>query len=199
MGLKLRTVLTGGIASGKSSACKILKEYGFSIIDADDIAHKILADNTDKIVEIFGKEYVKNGVVDRKKLGKLVFSDKEKKELLESILHKKIYESIAIEAKKLTKLKKPYIVDIPLFFEKDGVYEAELTAVVYSPKEQQLKRLMKRMGLNEEEAKKRLDAQIDIEVKRQKADIVIDNSKDLTHLQNEIKKFVEILKEKYAY
>ncbi|MDR2341944.1 MAG: dephospho-CoA kinase [Campylobacteraceae bacterium] len=198
MDLRLKIVLTGGIASGKSSVCKILRTHGFFIIDADDIAHKVLNENTDKIAAIFGKEYVKNGAADRKKLGKLVFSDKVKKEFLESILHKGIYETIAKEAENFEKLKKPYIADIPLFFEKDGVYKADLVVVVYASKEQQLKRLMERMNLSEKEAKSRLDAQIDIEIKKQKADIVIDNSKDSMHLYQEVKKFIDILKEKYA-
>ncbi|MDR1460607.1 MAG: dephospho-CoA kinase [Campylobacteraceae bacterium] len=198
MSLRLKIVLTGGIASGKSSVSERLKKSGFSIIDADDIAHEVLADNVDKIAKVFGEEYVKNSVVDRKKLGELVFADKEKKELLESILHKEIYKKIAKAAKILEELKKPYIVDIPLFFEKEEIYEADLTIVVYAPKEQQLVRLMKRASLSEREANNRLDAQMDIEIKKQKADIVVDNSKDLMHLQKETNKLIKILKEKYA-
>ncbi|MDR0580323.1 MAG: dephospho-CoA kinase [Campylobacteraceae bacterium] len=198
MDLRLKIVLTGGIASGKSSVCEILKTHGFFIIDADDIAHKVLNESANKIAAIFGKEYVKNGIVDRKKLGKLVFSDKAEKELLECILHKGIYQTIAKEAKNFEELKKPYVADIPLFFEKGGVYKADLVVVVYASREQQIERLMKRMDLSEEEAKSRLDAQIDIEIKKQKADVVIDNSKDLIHLYQEVKKIINILKEKYA-
>ncbi|MDR0408220.1 MAG: dephospho-CoA kinase [Campylobacteraceae bacterium] len=198
MSLKLKIVLTGGIAVGKSSVAKILKEYGFFIIDADDIAHKALTDNIDKIIKFFGKEYVMNGVVDRKKLGELIFADKVKKELLESILHKNIYEKIAKEAKMLEESKKPYVADIPLFFEKENVYKADLIVVVYASKEQQLARLMTHVNLSEKEAENRLKAQIDIEIKKQKADIVVDNSKDLAHLRRETEKLVKILREKYA-
>ncbi|MDR3177909.1 MAG: dephospho-CoA kinase [Campylobacteraceae bacterium] len=196
MSLKLKIVLTGGIAAGKSSVGEILKKRGFYIVDADDIAHKVLSDNVEKIAEIFGGEYIENKEVNRKKLGELVFADREKKELLEAVLHEGIYERIAKEVEKLERSKKPYVVDIPLFFEKEGVYKADLVAVVYAPKEEQLKRLMRRMNLSEKEAENRLNAQIDIETKRQKADIVIDNSKDLTHLRKEAEKFIEILKEK---
>lgn len=194
----MKIVLTGGIAVGKSSVAKILKEYGFFIIDADDIAHKALTDNIDKIIKFFGKEYVMNGVVDRKKLGELIFADKVKKELLESILHKNIYEKIAKEAKMLEESKKPYVADIPLFFEKENVYKADLIVVVYASKEQQLARLMTHVNLSEKEAENRLKAQIDIEIKKQKADIVVDNSKDLAHLRRETEKLVKILREKYA-
>jgi dephospho-CoA kinase len=198
MSLELEIVLTGGIASGKSSVIEELRKSGFSIIDADDIAHKILARSANKIAEIFGEEYVKNGIVDRKRLGELIFANIEKKELLESILHKDIYEKIAKEAKIFEKLQKPYVADIPLFFEKKDIYKADLTIVVYATREQQLTRLMARANLSEKEAKNRLNAQIDIEIKRQKADIIVDNSKDLTHLRKETKKLIKTLKEKYA-
>jgi dephospho-CoA kinase len=73
-----------------------------------------------------------------------------------------------------------------------------MRVVVYTPKETQLQRLVNREGLSFEDAQKRIDSQMDIEVKKQKADWVIDNSKDLKHLQAEVEKFVDFIRGEYV-
>ena len=190
--------LTGSIATGKSTVCNLLKLYGLRIIDADEVAHKILDEEAQTIARLFGKEYVVDGKVDRKRLGKRIFGFKEDRLKLEKLLHPKIKQAILQEAKHQERFKVPYIVDIPLFFETRNYPEITKVAVVYAPKELQLLRLTKRDRLSQEEAKKRIALQIDIEQKRAWADYVIDNSKDLKYLQNEVEKFVERLKDEYA-
>ncbi|WP_200762937.1 dephospho-CoA kinase [Nitrosophilus alvini] len=194
---KYAIALTGGIASGKSTVSSLLKLYGFSVIDADKIAHEVLDTQKDKIAEIFGSEYIKEGRVDRKALGKLIFSDKEAKKKLENLLHPIIRKRIEEESRKLERFKIPYFIDIPLFYETKA-YPIKETVVVYAPAEQQIKRLVEREGYTPEEAKKRVDAQIDIEEKKRRADYVIDNSKDLKHLQKECEEFIKTIKRKYA-
>jgi dephospho-CoA kinase len=189
--LKNAICLTGGIASGKSSACSLLKLYGFRVIDADKIAHEVLESQADTIASTFGSEYVVNGKVDRKALGKLVFANKAEREKLEAIVHPKIKEQVVAQALKQEELGKPYIVDLPLFFEREGVYDIDKVVVVYTPQETQLERLIKREGLSETEAKQRIDAQLPIELKKEKATFVIDNSKDLAHLQRECERVKE--------
>ncbi|BDY13153.1 dephospho-CoA kinase [Hydrogenimonas cancrithermarum] len=184
MAFKHAVALTGGIASGKSTACNLLKLYGLRIIDADAIARQILDDEADAVAELFGDEYVADGKVDRKRLGQLIFSDKEARKQLEVLLHPKIREEIVRQSEVQDRLGGPYIVDIPLFFE-TGSYPIEKVIVVYAPRETQKKRLIEREGLGEEEAEARLNAQIDIEEKRKKATWVIDNSQNLKHLQRE--------------
>ncbi len=188
--------LTGGIATGKSTVCNILKLYGFSIIDADKIAHLVLEEQKEKIAQIFGEKYIKNGKVDRKTLGKLIFNNQEAKKTLENLLHPLIKQKIQEESLKLEKYQVPYIVDIPLFFETKN-YPIKKVVVVYAPKEIQLKRLTEREKLSEEEAKKRVNAQMDIEDKKTLATYLIDNSKDLKHLQKEIDIFVEKVKNEF--
>ena len=95
---KYAIALTGGIATGKSTVCNILKLYGFSIIDADEISHKVLEEQKEKIAKIFGKEYIKDNKVDRVALGKLIFSDKNSKKLLENLLHPLIKKTIEKES-----------------------------------------------------------------------------------------------------
>lgn len=181
--------LTGGISTGKSTVCNLLKLHGFLTIDADKIAHKLLDENSSKIEEMFGKEYVKNGKVLRKELGKIIFSNEENKLKLEALLHPLIKEEIIKESKIYEEQNKPYFVDIPLFFEKMH-YPISKSLVIYTPKELQIQRLMKRDNIDEKEAKLKISNQMDIEEKRKLANIVIDNSKDLKHLQNEVERVI---------
>ncbi|MFY4782912.1 dephospho-CoA kinase [Aliarcobacter butzleri] len=181
--------LTGGISTGKSTVCNLLKLHGFLTIDADKIAHKLLDENSSKIEEMFGKEYVENGKVLRKELGKIIFSNEENKLKLEALLHSLIKEEIIKESKIYEEQNKPYFVDIPLFFEKMH-YPISKSLVIYTPKELQIQRLMKRDNIDEKEAKLKISNQMDIEEKRKLANIVIDNSKDLKHLQNEVERVI---------
>ena len=189
--MKNAIVLTGGIATGKSTASALMQLFGFRVIDADKIAHEVLDNSILEIEEAFGKEYIKDYKVDRKALGALVFADANKRAKLEAIVHPKIKDEILAKAKEQEKLGKPYLIDIPLFFEREGAYNIEKSIVVYAPFELQLKRLMQRDSLSKEEAMQRIKAQLPIEVKKQKATFLIDNSKDLTHLQKECERVKE--------
>ena len=194
--MKNAIVLTGGIASGKSTVSSLMQLFGFRVIDADKIAHDVLNSSSSKIASTFGDEYVNSGVVNRKKLGSLVFANKDKRLELEAIVHPKIRAEILEQASKQEKLGKPYFIDIPLFFERKGAYDIEKVLVVYTPKEIQLERLIKREGLSEEEATQRVNAQLPIDSKRDKATYLIDNSKNLAHLQSECERVKEeILKD----
>ncbi len=184
MAFDYAVALTGGIATGKSSATVILSLYGFRFIDADKIAHAMLDQQYQKTAELFGADYVVNEKVDRVKLGKLVFADTHKRKMLEALLHPLIYDEIVRLSEEQEKFKKPYIVDIPLFFE-NRRYPIKRSVVCYAPKSTQIERLMKRDGYTEEEALRRVESQMDIEEKRKLATYVIDNSKDLKQLQNE--------------
>ncbi len=184
MAFEYAVVLTGGIATGKSTVAKIFKEFGFKIIDADKIAHKTLDKSQDKIIELFGKEYVVDGKVDRKALGRLIFANKDKKLKLENLLHPLIFSEIENQSIELDREKKPYLVDIPLFFESSR-YPIKKSIVVYIPKELQLQRLIKRDGITKEEALQRINSQLPIDEKRQRATYIIDNQKDLEALQQE--------------
>ena len=181
--------LTGGISTGKSTVCNLFKLHGFLTIDADLIAHRLLDENSNKIASMFGEQYVQNGKVLRKELGKIIFSNEENKLKLESLLHPLIKEQIIKESKIFEEQNKPYFVDIPLFFEKMS-YPIPKSLVIYTPKELQIQRLMKRDNIDENEAKLKISNQMDIEEKRKLADMVIDNSQNLKHLQNEVERII---------
>lgn len=181
--------LTGGISTGKSTVCNLFKLHGFLTIDADKIAHRLLDENSHKIATMFGEQYVENGKVLRKELGKIIFSNEENKLKLEALLHPLIKEEIIKESKIFEEQNKPYFVDIPLFFEKMH-YPISKSLVIYTPKNLQIERLMKRDNISEEEAKLKISNQMDIEKKRKLADMVIDNSQNLKHLQNEVERII---------
>ena len=185
MAFEKATVLTGGIATGKSSVANLFLKDGFSVIDADKVAHRMLELHQDKVIELFGSEYLLDQKIDRKKLGALIFSNRDERKRLESLLHPLIYKEIERESRALDRLNLPYLIDIPLFFENEGRYPIKDIIVVYTSPEIQLERLIHRDGSTLEEAQQRIDAQVSIEEKRLKATYLIDNTKALKHLQDE--------------
>ena len=191
-------VITGVIGSGKSTVVNLLRVYGFSIIDADEIAHRALDESIDEIKSEFGSEFIKDNKVDRKSLGSLVFSDSKAKKKLENILHPLIKEQIFAEASRLESSNYPYFIDLPLYFEKSPVYdEFQSVCVVYAPEQICLKRIIERNNLDFNEARLRLESQISIEKKREIATYIIDNSSDLKHLNLEVNSFIATLKARY--
>lgn len=185
-------VITGSIASGKSTVVNLLKERGFSVIDADLIAHEQLEICKCEIVKTFGEQILdETGRIDRKKLGAIVFREPKKLKNLERILHLKIKAEILSKASQIERLERVYFIDIPLFFEKKERYaEFKNVAVIYAPKELLLSRLMSRNALSLEDAKARVELQIDIEQKREMANYLIDNSGDRENLELELEKFL---------
>lgn len=194
---KYAVVLTGSISTGKSTVLKLFSSWGIDSIDADKIAHEILEEQSGKIADMFGESLIVEGKVDRKALGTIVFSDAGKRQELEALLHPLIYNEIERLAIEKDRLGKPYLVDIPLFFE-GGRYPIKKSLVVYATVEQQLDRLMNREGYSRKEALDRISTQIPVEEKRKMATYVIDNSGTLTHLKQECERVKEeILSDSY--
>ena len=196
MAYEYAIALTGGIATGKSTVASLLALNGMRVIDADSISHKILDNSKEWVRETFGDVYVTNNKVDRAKLGSYIFSHADAKKELESYLHPKIKAEIERQSEKQDTFKFPYLIDIPLFFE-NGNYPIKDSVVVYTPAEIQLERFMKRNGYSREESLKRIASQLPIDAKKEKATWVIDNSKNLKHLQDEVENFVTTIKQLY--
>jgi len=191
MNISKCVVITGSIGCGKTSVCNILKERGYAIIDADTISRSVAEDSADEIKSAFGEEYIKNGRLDRQKLGALIFQNKNAKEKLEAIMHPKIKNAIFEKVWELEKEKNIYFVDIPLFYENQNYSELSPIAVVYAPVQTQLERLIARNGISESDAKNMIAAQIDIEIKKEKADFIIDNSGHKDKLDDKVNNFLE--------
>lgn len=173
--------LTGGIASGKSTVSKHFKALHVPVIDADIIARKVMEPGEPtlkKVVDAFGQDILMNdGTLNRKQLGELVFGHPEKLEHLNKLVQNAIYKKILSEKEEYISQGVPLLVlDIPLLFEANYEEEVDEIMVVYSTYENQLKRLMKRNHLSEAEANARIQSQLSLDIKKEKADSVIDNN-----------------------
>ncbi len=173
--------LTGGIATGKSTITQMFQKQGIPVIDSDLIAKQIVEVKEPayyKIIEAFGEDVLLcTGPINRKKLATIVFNDDEKRQKLNSIVHPSVRRVIETEVKKYKILGNNIIVlDVPLLFESRFNKLCDVTIVVYTDPETQLSRLMMRDNLAQEDAKKRIDAQLDIKEKIRLADFTIDNS-----------------------
>jgi len=190
-------VLTGGIACGKSTVSRLLSLAGFIIIDADIIAKEQLNLHINEAKKLFGDKICDNDIINRKKLANIVFSSQKQRIKLNNLLHPYIREEIMQRAYELEKLRLPYVMDIPLYFE-SGSYKCKMSVVVYTSKEIQLERLISRDKISEKEAIKRVNSQIDINKKRDMADLVIDNSYSIEHLEKETDKIIDFIRGQYA-
>jgi len=189
---KNAVVLTGGIATGKSTVANLFMMHGFLTIDADEIAHEILDKNTNKIAELFGEKYIINNKVIRKELGNLIFNNIEEKLKLENFIHPLIKEQIIDAAKIFEANNKPYLIDIPLFFENRN-YDIKKSITVYTSKEIQIQRLTKRDNSSKEDALSRINNQMDIEDKKLLSTFVIDNTSTLNDLITEVDRVKNLL------
>jgi dephospho-CoA kinase len=191
--------LTGGIACGKSAVSKQLSRAGLSIIDADVIAHEILAPGSatyKKVVAKFGRSILKDeciegeSSIDRKKLGSIVFSDESARRNLADIMNWSIGLEIARQlAWHFIVGTSVVVMDVPLLFETKMDSLCHFVVVVVTSPETQLDRLMKRDGAGEDDARARVAAQkMTAADKAKRADLVIDNSKDLSELGDAVLK-----------
>ncbi|WP_339316245.1 dephospho-CoA kinase [Paenibacillus sp. FSL R10-2734] len=187
--------LTGGIASGKSTVSALLVSKGARLVDADVIAREVMLPGHEVLaaaVKQFGSEILSpDGTLNRGKLGDIVFRDPAALQALNNLTHPAIRREIKERMNSMEEEdpKKLIIVDIPLLFESGLENLFHEIVVVYVPREVQIARLMERNGLSIEEAEARLNAQMDIEAKRNKADYIIDNSGDLAHTEQQVAVF----------
>ena len=181
MDMPLVVGLTGSIATGKSTISKMFSEADVPVIDADAIAREVVEPGEvayEKIVQHFGEEVVsEGGTLNRKRLGSIVFNDESERKALNEIIHPEIRKEMLSRRDQYIREEQPLIImDIPLLFE-SGLFDyVDQVLVVYIPEKLQVERLMKRDKSSKEDAQARIDAQISIEEKKDKADAVIDNS-----------------------
>lgn len=197
----LKIGLTGGIASGKTSVANWFADRGISVFDADKVVHDLYFQEEiiSLITNVFGTEYIQDGLVNRSQLGRLVFNNKEAKTMLEQIVHPYVRKEMANSIENAEREgEKIIILDLPLLFETSWTSYVDEIWVVYVPLEVQVERLMKRNNYTEEEARQRISSQLSMEYKAEKADKVIDNSVGWPETELElIKIWDEIMKSGY--
>jgi dephospho-CoA kinase len=172
--------LTGGIASGKSMVASMLKEMGAAIIDADQLARRVVEPGTEpnrEIVERFGKNILQpDGTIDRKALGAIVFSDPDARKQLERITHPAIKKLAGelLEKERLKGTESVFYV-VPLLLEAGLASTVDEIWVVYADEGTQLERLMKRDLIGKDEALRKIAAQMPMDEKIKFGDKIIDN------------------------
>ena len=196
----LRIGLTGSIGCGKSSFSNILKEHNIPIIDAD-LKGREIYENKELLEDIeknFGNSVInKDGTLNRKNLGKIVFSDDEKLKKLNELTHPAIRKMIKDDLDKYKKNgSKMAVIDAALLIEGDFMNMLDLVIVITCDEKVQLKRVVIRDNCSEEEAIGRIKSQMPQEEKIKYADFVIDNSGTLDQLKEKTEKLIKKIEEK---
>lgn len=196
----LRVGLTGGIASGKSTVASMLRDHDCTVLEMDPLGHELLEPGQsayDEIVSEFGNSILGPGrVIDRSKLGAIVFADAAKRARLNEILHPRILE---IVQKWFAALDRPggpefAVVEAALIIETGFHKRLDNLIVCWSRPEQQIERLVER-GLTKQQAELRLSAQMPAGEKRDLADEVVDCSGTIEETERQVKNVVDRLKE----
>jgi len=155
-------------------------ELGADVIDADRLAREVVEPGQPALEEIataFGRDMLMpDGRLDRGKLGRVIFADPVARGRLNAITHPRIQERMAAEMAARGSRPGVLVVDIPLLYENDRSGIVETVIVVWVDARTQLRRLIERDGLSEEEARQRIAAQLSLDEKRARADVVVDNS-----------------------
>lgn len=188
-----KIVITGTIASGKSTLSNLLKEYGFDLISADEINKKLLEKGEKNYLAIknsrcFEKAF-EGEILEKKKLAEIIFSDPKKKSLLNELTHKNILDEINREIDQIS--KKVVFIEIPLYFQMKEKFAADEVWLVIANEQVQLQRLEKRDGIDLTFAKSKLESQKTTENMIDKSQVVFDNSSSVDELNKKLKEILE--------
>ena len=188
--------LTGGIGSGKSTVSDILKDNGYTVIDADEISRKVTKDSGEAISAIkahFGNSvFLDDGSLDRKKLGDIVFNDKNELKILEKITTDVVIKKVndIVKFFKDEGYDKDIFVDAPLLFECNLEKEFDEIWLVKSPLDLRIKRVISRDNVTEKQVLDRIKNQMSDEEKELKSTYVLDNSSDFDYLKKQVLKLL---------
>jgi dephospho-CoA kinase len=187
----IRIGLTGNIASGKSEVARMLADRGATIIDADELAREAVEPETQALKDIikrWGKDVLnQDGGLDRAALRQIVFADQNELDALNRIVHPGVTRLRDREIARAKERGDPIVVCvIPLLFERNIVEEFDAIILVDAPRPLRLERLVTTRGLEETEAMNMIAAQMPAELKRARADFVIENDGSLDKLERDV-------------
>lgn len=190
-----KIVITGTIASGKSTLCKLLEEMGFKLISADEVNKELLipgAKNYEAIKKSgdFDQAF-ENESLNKKKLAQIIFSDRKKLKKLNQLSHRNILDEIEKQIEILD--EKVVFIEIPLFFQMEEKFDADEVWLVVADYQIQIRRLMQRDKISLKYAKAKLESQEQLLNMKEKSDVVFDNSTSVENLSTQLKK---VLKQK---
>ena len=192
--------LTGGIGTGKSTVSNYLKEHNCLILDADAISRQMTEKGQPALIDIakaFGEDLLVDGVLDRQALGNIVFNDKQKLDILQSIITNKVVEYIntRIEELKEERYNGIVVIDAPLLFECGMEGIADENWLVSASLDVRLKRVSQRDGLSEEQILSRINNQMLQEEKEKLSQVILENSGSLEDLYKQINENLERIKD----
>jgi dephospho-CoA kinase len=189
----LKVGITGSLCTGKSTVASMFGELGAHVFDADKMAHDLMKKGQpcyDPIINLFGKEVLDNGELDRKKIAAIVFKDKARLNQLEKIIHPEVIKLIRAYIEQYKKKDEQnrcvLVFDVPLLFESQLDALMDFRIVVNARQETQLFRSAQNLGMSSEEALGRIRAQMPLREKIKKADIIIDNDKDKIQTKKQV-------------
>jgi len=171
--------VTGGLGSGKSTACKFLAEKGAYVLDADLIAKKLMETDPqirDEIIEAFGSDVYKDGKLDTQKLAQRAFASEVDQRLLNDIVHPRVVDYFQEKVDKLRNKYELIVLDAPLIFESGFDSRLDHTLLIYTKYKIRLERALRRGNLSREDILRRIDLQMPEEDKRELAEFVIENN-----------------------
>ncbi len=192
--------LTGGVGSGKSTVAGMFRKPGVSVLDADKITHQLIEPEGEcfkAVVKCFGHSILTHGVIDRTKLGGIVFKDIGQLKKLERIIHPKVIKRIE---KNIIKLKKEgkvkvLLIEVPLLFESGLDRMVDATILVRARQRDQIQRTSKRLSIPKQQVRNRLNQQMPLGDKIRLADFVIDNRGTKKQTQKQVQHiWCELLK-----
>lgn len=181
--------LTGGIATGKTTIAQtIAQDYDLTILDADCYAREAVAVGSPiltKIIDRYGSNLlVADGSLNRTRLGQIIFANDVERHWLEAQIHPFVRQRFEDDRPSASD---PLIYVVPLLFETNAITLVDETWVVWCPPEEQIARLMKRDRIDEEAARQRIAAQWPLQVKCDRADLVLDNGGDRHHWREQVR------------
>ncbi len=183
--------LTGGIGTGKSEVASLLQSLGAAVISADEVGHEAYAPDSEswrEVVDTFGKEILQpSGEIDRQKLGAIVFSDPQQLEKLNAIMHPRMARMVADRIQVLRDQgASTVVVEAALLFEAGWDSLVDEVWTTDSSVESVVERLQARNGMDEKEARRRIDSQMDPAERIERSDLVVDNSSDVSALEQTV-------------
>ena len=183
--------ITGGIASGKSTVTEFLRQQGYKVIDADQVVHELQEPGErlyQALLSTFGPAILQeDGRLDRPKLGAMIFGNPDLLAQSSQLQNEIIREELAGRRDLLAEMEDIFFMDLPLLFELQYEDWFDQIWLVDVTEETQLSRLMTRNALSQVEAEKRIAAQLSLQEKRKRADVLIDNNGSLEATRQQIR------------
>ena len=187
----IKIAITGGLSSGKSTVCKIFKDLGAFTVSSDEIVHHLLLNNRElqeKITSLLGQNILTNNLLDREKIAKIAFSDGEKLQLLEGLIHPAVFHEIQSSYEKIKndKTYELFIAEVPLLYETKSQHLFDVVITVLSEEAQCKERFKTMRNKSEAQFDDRMLRQLPQKEKAASADFVIINNGSLEDLRVQV-------------